>query len=229
MASGSIGDAATSDLPTTATVGTDGIYQSIKVTYDETRQDLLLQDTFRRDGMLGLSVKLVAPSKLVADGKLVPQSNHWWGTANYQLTQAGPFKANHVFEWTAPNGHVYRNEVLLRRAALTGTITISKSKGGRITWTGEALQPGERIEIELQNTGGKAPVDSMAIAAVEASDAGAGYDVTFSPEDMKKMIVGPANAYVSRSSGGDLQDATDTGGRWFGLFMSKFVKIKITQ
>ncbi|MCC7440280.1 MAG: hypothetical protein IT285_01525 [Bdellovibrionales bacterium] len=214
-------------IPTTAQVGADRVYQSIKISYVAGSRKQSLQGTFREGHLLGTTLRLVAPSQFKINGVTIPIDENWWGTINYELDKTGALVQKKIVEWTAGDGKIYRNVLFVRPATpLAPAGSVRRSRDLRLQWRGEALGADEALTATVQTAASGGAYASFSVRVDSSDEHGV---VTIPATELAKLPVGRAQLELHRSSGGRLTESTSAGGRYHTSYFSKAVKIKITN
>ncbi len=197
------------------------IFQTYDVSYDATDEELDVYASFRFGGENGTTLKLVDKSKFFYnDIEISSHKSSWFGTS-YKYEKAGSLIVEHNFKYINNDGEVYENKIpILKAEPAIENNTLSKSKGGVISWSGMPTTGKDNLEIILK--------DSIHIARFTTENIGAN-SIRVKPEELSNISVGSGSIYIERFINSSLQKATQIGGKISSKYESKKLKIKIIE
>ncbi len=135
-----------------ASVNQDRIFTTYELYYDANTDKTTARATFRFGSAVGTNLELSSPAEARFDNDVL-SFNSIIGA--YEKEYPG-FKTQGTFRYTNNDNEVYTNQVgVLKTIAFPANFptSISRANAFTITWVGDALAAGERVDVVLTRAG----------------------------------------------------------------------------
>jgi hypothetical protein len=196
------------------------IYQSYSVTYDAGDMELNASASFRFGGSTGTTLNLTSPSKVTFNGDDMARDNNIFSGTFYNISKQIDFKGQYEFKYTDNDKKTYTNNAVLASIELGEYPSqADKSTGLMVKWTA-AVKNNERVYLYIE--------DAKNNSVYASTDMVGATSVEISTEEMKTLVPGNINIYLTREVNSSLADASHLGGNMYLKFISKKVGINLT-
>ncbi len=194
------------------------IFQSYSVTYSEENNGTDVNAEFRLSGPNGNTLVLNEPSDVRCNGQEMAFATYLLGGVHYTYTKSGLINPVNV-EFIDTEKKSYQNSFKVNEARFADKLTaLNKYVTNTISFTGPELEAGENLELEIRG-------DSLS-GVVKPEPGQKAFWVT--KNDLAKFGLNEkVTLSMTRTSSGDLPNATARGGTFRTAFYSKKISAVI--
>jgi hypothetical protein len=194
------------------------IYQIYSVSYSEENNTTDVNAEFRLSGPMGNTLALNEPSDVLCNGEEMKLGTYLLGGVHYTYTKSGLLSPVHV-EFIDAEKKSFKNSFKVNEARFADNVTaLNKYVTNTVSFTGPDPEAGEILELELRG-------DSLS-ASVKPVPGQKAFQIT--KEDLAKFGMNEkVTLSMTRSSSGDLPEATARGGTFRTTFYSKKMRAVI--
>lgn len=211
---------ASTDTANSDTVKQSEIYQSYSISYDAGDQELYASTSFRFGGSTGTTLNLVSPSKITFDGEEMARDNNIFSGTFYNISKQVQFIGQYEFVFTDADNKTYTNKATFAAIEISEYPNqADKSTGLMVKWT-TPVKNNERVYLYIEdgkNNSGYSSTEMVGATSLELS-----------AENLKALVSGNVNIYLTRELNSSLAEATHLGGNLYLKYISKKTGINLT-
>jgi hypothetical protein len=215
-----ISSCASNETANSDKVNQSEIYQIYSVSYNAGDMELSARATFRFGGSNGTTLMLVNPSIVKFNTEEMPYKHGAFSGTYYEINKQSDFIKNAVFYYKNNDKKTFDNSIKMQPIEIVDFPSkVDTTKNYSVTWTGLPVANGETVTLVLEDK--KYHTVSVSTNIVGAISIG------FSPSDLKGLVGGSANIYISRKTDFPLKEGNHLGGTIYSTYTSRKVGVSI--